>query len=117
MEKKNEKKTLNKELSTYFYGFHGVTLAKAIEELKDVEKAALEEVKRNGKYLPQYEFVELRIIDSDEHYSIEARYQETDEAYKERRKKEKSFAKELKQRELEKERDEYERLKKKFENA
>lgn len=120
MEKKNEKKTFSEALSLYFYGFHGRTFAEAIEAIKETEEEALEEVKRNGDYLPQYEFVELRILDccsEGVYYSIEARYQETDEAYKERLKKEKSYAKELKQRELEKEREEYERLKKKFENA
>lgn len=118
MKKENEKKTLNDNLSLYFYGFHGRTFAEAIEDLKETEEAALEEVK-SYSYPPEYEFIGLRIIDGHRqgHYYIEARYQETDEAYKKRLKKEKSFAKELKQRELEKEREEYERLKKKFENA
>ena len=116
---KNEKYTFSDKLSLYFYGFHGLTFAEAIEALKKAEEEALEEVKRNGDYLPQYEFVELQIIEDvpGEHYSVEARFQETDEAYKERLKKEKALAKELKQREREKEREEYERLKKKFENA
>lgn len=116
---KNEKKTFSNKLSLYFYGFHGLTFAEAIEDLKETEEAALEEVKSHD-HPPEYEFVGLRIISHvyrEDHYSIEARYQETDEAYKKRLKKEKSLAKELKQRELEKERDEYERLKKKFENA
>lgn len=120
MAKKNEKRTFNDELSTYFYGFHDCTFAEAIETFKEAEEEALEEAKRKGDYLPQYEFVELRILDycsEGGYYSIEARYKETDEAYKERLKREKSYAKELKQRELEKEREEYERLKKKFENS
>ena len=118
MKKKNEKRTFSDNLSLYFYGLHNLTFAEAIEDLKETEEAALEEVKSLG-YSPEYEFVGLRIIDEDRqgHYSIEARYQETDEAYKKRLKREKSFVKELKQRELEKEREEYERLKKKFENA
>lgn len=116
MKNKNEKLVHAKKISTYFYGFDGLTLSEAIEELKDAEKAALEEV--NSYSYKDSEFIGFKIKQiGNGTYWINAMFQETDKAYKKRLKRDEDFDKKQKQLELQKERDEYERLKKKFENA